>query len=212
MSQSWLPTTTSYTTQRTSPLFSLSSSIFERNRQPRTWRWWRLFHLFIPRIGTQPNFEDSIDLNCFLLLHRWIVAVSRFPAFSLVQRWLVRVLSSGRGEMWARVCFIAPVMAESGRNSKVSLSDCGGVPSGLNRIRTRRASSRDSLSFKPDELIESRTWGVSKPPLNQKQKLKNEARGSGKIRGSSKKGLVYRVSSRFSILNASIKFQSLTTR
>lgn len=63
-------------------------------------------------------------------------------------------------------------MAEASRNNHDN-----GIPSGLNRIKTRGGVS------KPDELIESRSYGVSRPP--QKHKQKTVAQGHVKLANSS---------------------------
>ncbi|KAL5780460.1 hypothetical protein ACOSQ2_011197 [Xanthoceras sorbifolium] len=63
-------------------------------------------------------------------------------------------------------------MAEPCRNNQEI-----GIPSGLNRIKTRRASSKEKLSSKPDEQTESRTHAASRPP--QKDKQKTVAPGPG---------------------------------
>lgn len=62
-----------------------------------------------------------------------------------------------------------------------------GIPFGLNRIKTRRVSSKDQRSSTRDESTESPTFGFSWSPLRQKQKTM--AHGRGKASGSSKKGL-----------------------
>ncbi|KAH9758651.1 putative serine/threonine protein kinase IRE4 [Citrus sinensis] len=63
-------------------------------------------------------------------------------------------------------------MAEASRNNHDN-----GIPSGLNRIKTRGGVS------KPDELTESRSYGVSRPP--QKHKQKTVAQGHVKLANSS---------------------------
>ena len=51
-----------------------------------------------------------------------------------------------------------------------SSSDVG-IPTGLNRIKTRRVSSKDQQpSSRPDESVESPSFWVSRSPLRQKQK------------------------------------------
>ncbi|ESR48200.1 hypothetical protein CICLE_v10003473mg [Citrus x clementina] len=62
-------------------------------------------------------------------------------------------------------------MAEASRNNHDN-----GIPSGLNRIKTRGGVS------KPDELTESRSYGVSRPP--QKHKQKTVAQGHVKLANS----------------------------
>ena len=54
-----------------------------------------------------------------------------------------------------------------------------GIPTGLNRIKTRRVSSKEQLSSKPDEVIESKTHVVasSRPPVKDKQKPMAQGRG-----------------------------------
>lgn len=71
-----------------------------------------------------------------------------------------------------------------------------GIPSGLNRIKTRknreRGFSKDHQpSSKPIEFTESRSYGVSRPPQKPDQKQKNvaQAQGHGKISNYSKPGL-----------------------
>ncbi|OMO75069.1 hypothetical protein COLO4_26341 [Corchorus olitorius] len=71
-------------------------------------------------------------------------------------------------------------MADTRRNDGVSSSEVG-IPSGLNRIKTPRVSSKEQPSSKLGQLSESRT---SKPPLKQKQKA--VAHGQGKTSGFSK--------------------------
>lgn len=73
-------------------------------------------------------------------------------------------------------CNLFAVMAEASRNNHDN-----GIPSGLNRIKTRGGVS------KPDELIESRSYGVSRPP--QKHKQKTVAQGHVKLANSSTEGL-----------------------
>jgi hypothetical protein len=66
-----------------------------------------------------------------------------------------------------------------------------GIPSGLNRIKTRRVSSKDhQLSSKPDESIESPSFWISRPPLKHKQKTTAHGRGKGRFAFSSCCGLV----------------------
>ncbi|KDO84506.1 hypothetical protein CISIN_1g0013541mg, partial [Citrus sinensis] len=62
-------------------------------------------------------------------------------------------------------------MAEASQNNHDN-----GIPSGLNRIKTRGGVS------KPDELTESRSYGVSRPP--QKHKQKTVAQGHVKLANS----------------------------
>ncbi|KAK3231583.1 hypothetical protein Dsin_003464 [Dipteronia sinensis] len=64
-------------------------------------------------------------------------------------------------------------MAEPSRNNQAI-----GIPSGLNRIKTRRASSKEKLSSKSDEQTESRSLGASR--LHQTDKHKTVAQGPGK--------------------------------
>jgi hypothetical protein len=54
-----------------------------------------------------------------------------------------------------------------------------GIPTGLNRIKTRRVSSKEQLSSKPDELTESKIHVVasSRPPVKDKQKPMAQGRG-----------------------------------
>ncbi|KAJ7009101.1 LOW QUALITY PROTEIN: hypothetical protein NC653_007669 [Populus alba x Populus x berolinensis] len=66
-----------------------------------------------------------------------------------------------------------------------------GIPTGLNRIKTRRVSSKEQLSSKPDELIESKTHVVasSRPPVKDKQKPMAQGRGkSASFKADSRKG------------------------
>lgn len=69
-----------------------------------------------------------------------------------------------------------------------------GIPTGLNRIKTRKVSSRERLSSKHDDdgddvekSIESLSFGASRPPA--KPKLKKEAHGGGMI-GGAKEGSI----------------------
>ncbi|KAI9200017.1 hypothetical protein LWI28_001562 [Acer negundo] len=64
-------------------------------------------------------------------------------------------------------------MAEPSRNYQAI-----GIPFGLNRIKTRRASSKEKLSSKSYEQTESRSLGASR--LHQKDKHKTVAQGPGK--------------------------------
>ncbi|CBI19674.3 unnamed protein product, partial [Vitis vinifera] len=60
-----------------------------------------------------------------------------------------------------------------------------GIPTGLNRIKTRRESSKDQLNWKPDDddkFHESRPRGISRPPANQKHN-KGHAKFAGSIEG-----------------------------
>lgn len=79
-------------------------------------------------------------------------------------------------------------MAEpSRRGGEASPETC--IPSGLNRIKTRRGCSNEQLSSKPDDvekMIDSRVYGVVRPPAKLKQKTAGH--GNGKI-GGSKPGL-----------------------
>ena len=62
-------------------------------------------------------------------------------------------------------------MAEPIRNGG-DISTAIGIPTGLNRIKTRRESSKDRPSSKPDDddkFHEPRPRGISRPPANQKQ-------------------------------------------
>lgn len=77
-------------------------------------------------------------------------------------------------------------MAEASRNNHDN-----GIPSGLNRIKTRGGVS------KPDELTESRSYGVSRPP--QKHKQKTVAQGHVKLANSFTEGLFVLFFSRFSV-------------
>ncbi|KAJ0024658.1 hypothetical protein Pint_08928 [Pistacia integerrima] len=68
-----------------------------------------------------------------------------------------------------------------------------GIPSGLNRIKTREireaVSSKDHQpSSKPNDFTESRSYGVSRPPHKPDQKQKNtaQAQGHGKVAKYSK--------------------------
>ncbi|KAF5747100.1 serine/threonine protein kinase IRE4 isoform X1 [Tripterygium wilfordii] len=70
-------------------------------------------------------------------------------------------------------------MGEPCTDSQRSSSEVG-VPSGLNRIKTRQVSLLEQPSLKPDELSESRSRGIPRPPLKQKEK------GHGKMSCSSK--------------------------
>ncbi|KAJ6956737.1 hypothetical protein NC652_007715 [Populus alba x Populus x berolinensis] len=66
-----------------------------------------------------------------------------------------------------------------------------GIPTGLNRIKTRRVSSKEQLSSKPDELIESKIHVVasSRPPVKDKQKPMAQGRGkSASFKADSRKG------------------------
>ncbi|KAL9397910.1 hypothetical protein Peur_012163 [Populus x canadensis] len=66
-----------------------------------------------------------------------------------------------------------------------------GIPTGLNRIKTRRVSSKEQLSSKPDELTESKTHVVasSRPPVKDKQKPMAQGRGkSASFKADSRKG------------------------
>ncbi|KAK9270754.1 hypothetical protein L1049_026337 [Liquidambar formosana] len=75
-------------------------------------------------------------------------------------------------------------MAETSRTGGESSSEIG-IPSGLNRIKTCRASSKDQLSSKSenaDKLIDARNHGVSRPLAKPKQKT--VGLGHGKMRGS----------------------------
>lgn len=59
-----------------------------------------------------------------------------------------------------------------------------GIPSGLNRIKTRRVYSKDhQLSSKPDESIESPSFWISRPPLKHKQKTTAHGRGKAPHKG-----------------------------
>lgn len=77
---------------------------------------------------------------------------------------------------------ISGTRGEGESSSEVSI-----IPSGLNRIKTRRVSSNDQTSSKLDESTESPSFGVAWSTLKQKQKTM--AHGRGKANGSSKKGL-----------------------
>lgn len=77
-------------------------------------------------------------------------------------------------------------MAESSQKKDQDVSSEVGIPSGLNRIRTRGVSSKDRLSSKPDELTESRSYAASRPPVKPKQKCVAQRRG--KTTDSSKEG------------------------
>ncbi|XP_040998273.1 probable serine/threonine protein kinase IRE4 isoform X1 [Juglans microcarpa x Juglans regia] len=72
------------------------------------------------------------------------------------------------------------------RGEGESSSEVSIIPSGLNRIKTRRVSSNDQTSSKLDESTESPSFGVAWSTLKQKQKTM--ALGRGKASGSSKKG------------------------
>ncbi|XP_035541728.1 probable serine/threonine protein kinase IRE4 isoform X3 [Juglans regia] len=72
------------------------------------------------------------------------------------------------------------------RGEGESSSEVSIIPSGLNRIKTRRVSSNDQTSSKLDESTESPSFGVAWSTLKQKQKTM--AQGRGKANGSSKKG------------------------
>ncbi|KAG7941678.1 hypothetical protein I3843_16G056600 [Carya illinoinensis] len=76
---------------------------------------------------------------------------------------------------------ISGTRGEGESSSEVSI-----IPSGLNRIKTRRVSSNDQTSSKLDESTESPSFGVAWSTLKQKQKTM--AHGRGKANGSSKKG------------------------
>ncbi|KDP38482.1 hypothetical protein JCGZ_04407 [Jatropha curcas] len=65
-----------------------------------------------------------------------------------------------------------------------SLSSPAGIPSGLNRIKTRRGPSNDELSSKQEELHESRSYVASRPPVNGRLRQKNVSQGRGKIASS----------------------------
>lgn len=81
-------------------------------------------------------------------------------------------------------------MTEPSRSSSSEgLSSEGGIPSGLNRIKTRQVSLKDPLSSKPDELVESKTYGAttSRPPVKGKQKQMAQGRGKS---ASSKAGSI----------------------
>lgn len=77
-------------------------------------------------------------------------------------------------------------MADASRNHQDN-----GIPSGLNRIKTRGGLSKDQPSSKPDELTDSRSYGVSRPPQKQKQKQKTAAQGHVKLTNPSKEGLIF---------------------
>uniref|UniRef100_A0A5B7BF23 non-specific serine/threonine protein kinase n=1 Tax=Davidia involucrata TaxID=16924 RepID=A0A5B7BF23_DAVIN len=75
-------------------------------------------------------------------------------------------------------------MAETSRDGGEMSSEIG-IPTGLNRIKTRRLSSKDQLSSKhvdSDTSVDSPTRRVSRPRVKQKQM--SEGQGHVKINGS----------------------------
>lgn len=78
------------------------------------------------------------------------------------------------------VTFFLEEMTESSRISEESTAEANdGIPTGLNRIKTRRVSSKEHLCSKLDELTESKTRVVasSRPPVKDKQKPMAQSRG-----------------------------------
>ncbi|CAN1126932.1 Probable serine/threonine protein kinase IRE4 [Linum perenne] len=77
-------------------------------------------------------------------------------------------------------------------SSSVGLSSetATGIPSGLNRIKTRRVSSREKLTSKHDDLVECRTREPPRPPpfRGKLKQQKSLARGQGTCSPSSKAG------------------------
>lgn len=73
-------------------------------------------------------------------------------------------------------------MAEENRKNRGVSSEVS-IPSGLNRIKTRLASSGPI----PEDSTDSGIYGVPKPPFSRKQKS-IVPRGHGKISRSSKQG------------------------
>ena len=71
--------------------------------------------------------------------------------------------------------------------SRDESSSEAGIPSGLNRIKTRRVPFKDQQSSRLDESTESPSFGASRPSLKQRQSTM--APGRGKTSGSSRKGL-----------------------
>lgn len=71
--------------------------------------------------------------------------------------------------------------------SRDESSSEAGIPSGLNRIKTRRVPFKDQQSLRFDESTESPSFGASRPSLKQKQRTM--APGREKTSGFSRKGL-----------------------
>lgn len=113
--------------------------------------------------------------DLFIFLHQTISALclrgrQRNSAYQLIS-----VLN------WLQLFLLMAEPIRSGGDISTEI----GIPTGLNRIKTRRESSKDQLNWKPDDddkFHESRPRGISRPPANQKHN-KGHAKFAGSIEG-----------------------------